>query len=67
MREVWWDPQALREREDDLEEMGREACLDLLVPRASLDCRDFLVWWEPRETGDTRETLGKRAMMDPEE
>ena len=67
MREVWWDPQALREREDDLEEMGREACLDLLVPRASLDCRDFLVWWEPKGTVDTRGILAKRAMRDPEE
>ena len=67
MREVWWDPQALREREDDLEEMGREACLDLLVPRASLDCRDFLVWWEPRVTADTREMLVIRETKDPGE
>lgn len=59
--------QALRAREADLEEMGREACLDQMVPRESLDYRDFLVWWEPKETGVTREMLAKRVMMDPEE
>ena len=61
------DRPALRGREDGQGEMGSEACPDHLDLRESPDCRDFLVWWEPRETGDTRETLAKRAMMDPEE
>ena len=67
MREEWWDRPALRAREADLEEMGREASLDLLVPRVSPDYRDCLVWREPRETGDTREMLAKRVTADPEE
>lgn len=46
--------------------MEREVCLVLLVQRVSLDYRDFLVWWEPKGTGDTREILAKREMRDPE-
>ena len=60
------DLQASREREADLDEMGREACQDLLVPKVSRDCRDCLVWWEPRGTGVTRETRARKEMKDPE-
>ena len=67
VREVWLDPPASREREADLVEMGREACRDRLDPRVSPDYRDFLVWWEPKGTVDTRGILAKRAMRDPEE
>jgi hypothetical protein len=66
VREGWLDPPALLGREGDLEEMEREDCRDHLGQRASLDYRDFLVWWEPKGTGDTREILAKRAMRDPE-
>lgn len=67
VREEWLDLPALRGREADLVEMGREACRDRLDQRVSLDSRDFLVWWEPKGTVGTREILARRAMRDPEE
>ena len=66
-REGWLDLQALRAREADLDEMGREACPDLLVPKVSRDCRDCLDWRELRGTGVTRETRARKEMKDPEE
>ena len=42
MREEWWGPLALLEREADLEETEREDCLDLRDPRENLVFRDFL-------------------------
>ena len=66
VREGWLDPPALRGREADLEETGREDCQDHPDQRVSLDYRDFLVWWEPKGTGGTREILARRAMRDPE-
>lgn len=67
VQEVWLDPRVLREREADLEEMEREACLDLQDPRESLVYRDFLAWWEPKETEDTREMQVTREMREPVE
>ena len=61
------DPRVLREREGDLGETEREVFLDLQDPRENLVYRDFLVWWEPRVTVDTREMLVTRETKDPGE
>lgn len=61
------DRPALRGREVGQEEMGREDCLDHLDLKESPDCRDFLVWWEPRVTADIREMLVTRETKDPGE
>ena len=67
MREEWLDRPALRGREDGQGEMESEACPDHLDLKESPDCRDFLVWWEPRVTADTREMLVTRETKDPGE
>ena len=61
------DRPALRGREVGQGETESEDCLDHLDLKESPDCRDFLVWWEPRVTADTREMLDTRETKDPEE
>ena len=61
------DPLVLREREEDLVEMEKEAYLDPLDPRESLVCKDSLGWQDPKETEVTKGMLVKKEMMVPEE
>lgn len=60
------DPLVLREREEDLVEMEKEAYLDHQDPRESQDCKDSLDWQVPKETEVTKGMLVKRVMMVPE-